>query len=109
MRRHTKSAHSVSSIFLLRALAEQKMRQVQNSLHWHAADKPDISTSRSEINSVDRHLKIGRAILAVHPSRPQQPKTLVVRLTEIAPFSVRIPSLYQWLRKMRKGPLVYPA
>ena len=72
-----------------------------SALHWHAADKPDISTSRSEINSVDRHLKIRRTISAVHPSRPQSPKTPVVRLSDIAPFSVQIRSLYQWLRKMR--------
>ena len=34
----------------------------------------DTSTRRSEINSVDRHLKIGQAISVVHLSRLQQPK-----------------------------------
>jgi hypothetical protein len=63
-----------NSIFLLLALTEQKMRQVQNNLRCHAAGKPDIHASHNQINSVNRHLKTGRAILAVQRSRPQQPQ-----------------------------------
>ena len=85
----------------MRAELHLRCEGVQNSLRWHAADKPDISTSRSEINSADRHLKIGRAFQRFTHLVLNSPKTLVVRLTDIAPFSVQIRSLYQWLWKMR--------